>query len=115
MVVFDEAHELCKTSEGAHFTVFSELRRVARKMIKVWAFFMFLSTTGKLYQFTPSTGEDLSARVQGSKLFIIPPITELGFDQLALSLDKERKKHRDMHDLQIVTGMEYLVNLGRPM
>jgi hypothetical protein len=48
---------------------------------------LFLSTTGKISQFTSAIDEDLSKRVVEGKLVIIQPYTDLGFDPLANILD----------------------------
>jgi hypothetical protein len=73
-------------------------------------FSLFLSTTGKISQFTSAVDEDLSKRVVEGTLVIIQPYTDLGFDPLAnvMELDGPWDLGRATHDSQICS-------LGRPL
>ena len=83
---FDEAHTLTEVSTDdvdGLWSRFSELRRALRVIHSFPCFSVFLSTTGKVQQFTPDALHDMSTRLQEGLLSLIAPFCELGFDQLA--------------------------------
>ncbi|TDL16546.1 hypothetical protein BD410DRAFT_755314, partial [Rickenella mellea] len=110
VLAFDEAHTLTLgNTENKTWSAFSELRRALRTLKKCPLFSYFLSTTGKVSQFSSSSRDDWSNRVQKTLLGLIEPFTELGFDQLA------EKLHEDNCTLEYITSMDYWVTLGRPL
>jgi hypothetical protein len=117
VVMFDEAHSLSATLSGANWTIFSELRRVIRK-IEEEVFFFFLSTAGKMYQFTPPPGDDTSDRVADGQLGILTPFTRTGFTWFALRLDKDKEKNNEgrlQTDLEAVTSLRWQAHDSRAL
>lgn len=118
VVSFDEAHALTDSSELEPWTTFTELRRGLHKIYPVWGFFFFLSTTGKMYQFTPPTHVDPSLRMQENMFRSMPPITETGFDMLAMkALDVKTgdKEWDNLTHLEKVTSLRWMAHMGRPL
>jgi hypothetical protein len=117
LVMFDEAHSLAVKIPGANWTIFSELRRVIRR-VKDGVFFFFLSTAGKTYQFTPPPGDDTSNRVQDGRLKLLEPFTKTGFNRLALCLDKDKEKNvqgKLQTDLEAVTSLRWQAHDSRAL
>ena len=86
ILAFDEAHILSVKKhqfDTGYFSKFSELRRVLRALNELLIFSVFLSTAGNIQSITPCAKIDDSGRVQKSDLVLLPPFTELGFDQMA--------------------------------
>ena len=109
VLAFDEAHTLTKTeSDASGWSNFSVLQHALRGLNRFRLFSIFLSTTSKISQFTPS--EDSSLRIQREKLDLIQPFTDIGFDPLAdkVSLDGN-------WNLDALTGDVHIVHLGRPL
>jgi hypothetical protein len=83
---FDEAHVLTKhekSSDDREWSIFSQLRYVLRGLQSQPLFSVFLSTTGRVSQFSSPSEQDLSARVISGQLTLIQPFTDLGFDHMA--------------------------------
>lgn len=83
ILAFDEAHTLTDREgvrEGA-WSNFSELRRVLDVLHRLQLFSLFLSTTGRISQFTSSKDGDgdVSGRIMGSHLDPTQPFIDLGF------------------------------------
>jgi hypothetical protein len=119
ILAFDEAHTLTQVSPEAEVAIqgiivaqtpFSHLRRVLRSLRKYSLFSLFLSTTGKITQFTLPRELDPSNRVQMGDLSLIPPFTALGWDHMVQDyrLNPASFKFNDI-------GFRYQVLLGRPM
>lgn len=85
---------------------FSELRRALHNHP---CYFVFLSTTGKITQFTPAAQYDISSRLHTGKLSLLPPFCELGFDQLA------KKAVHGETTLDEVSSLEFMTSFGRPL
>jgi hypothetical protein len=92
IIAFDEAHVLTKMQSGPEsaltnvpWSIFYELRRTLRYINTFPCFSLFLSTNGKMNQFTPTPEKDSSGRVRTGELTLLPPFCELDFDQLATS------------------------------
>jgi hypothetical protein len=81
-----------------------------RRLHSLPLFSLFLSTTGKISQFTSAVEEDLSKRVVEGKLVIIQPYTDLGFDPLANIIDLDGS-----WDLDRLTDDSQICSLGRPL
>ena len=116
ILVFDEAHTLTQVAsededEGGAQSPFSHLRRTLRSIRGVNFFSLFISTAGKITQFTQFTSAravDPSTRVQTGELSLIPPFTALGWDRLCDRLNLDSFNFSDI-------GFSYQVRLGRPM
>ena len=113
VLALDEAHVLTDiqaAGDGETWSAFSEFRRALRALNDYRLFSLFLSTTGKINQFTSAAGEDLSNRVQEGHLTLIDPFTDLGFDQIARKIAGDGS-----WTLDDVAADAYMVCLGRPM
>ena len=90
--------------------MFNELRHALRRLHSLPLFSLFLSTTGKISQFTSAIDEDPSKRVVEGQLVIIQPYTDLGFDPLAniIALD-------GLWDLERLADDSQICSLGRPL
>jgi hypothetical protein len=109
---FDEAHILTlieKDDVDGPWSRFSELRRALRVIHSYPCFSLFLSTTGKVQQFTPQAWNDVSTRLQEGLLSLITPFCELGFDQLA------EKVCSGETTLEDVSSLRFMAKLGRPL
>ncbi|KAI0291938.1 hypothetical protein B0F90DRAFT_306131 [Multifurca ochricompacta] len=110
-ISFDEAHSLT-TPFGEHDwrSPFSELCRALQMLRKrpMWSF--FLSTTGKITQFSQPRSVDASIRVRQGELLIPRPYIYLGFDQLMLT-----RKISRYNTLKDVTSLECIAHMGRPL
>ncbi|KAH9174011.1 hypothetical protein EDB89DRAFT_2068265 [Lactarius sanguifluus] len=111
-LVFDKAHPLTRPfkSEGmqSHFV---ELRRALRVLSDESLFTFFLSTTGKISQFSLPCGRDASHRMNDGKLKTPTPFIYLGFDQLM----RDRKVFNKYKTLDDVTLLECIAHMGRPL
>lgn len=74
-------------------------------------FSLFLSTTGKISQFNPHRAVDPSARVMEGNLHLIPPYSDLGFDQLMAGYEVGDGEKT----IAEVTGFPFMSHLGRPL
>jgi hypothetical protein len=112
ILAFDEAHTTTQRQQaaGEEWSVFNELRHALRRLHSLPLFSLFLSTTGKISQFTSAIDEDLSKRVVEGTLVIIQPHTDLGFDPLANIIDLEGS-----WDLDRLTDDSQICSLGRPL
>ena len=112
VVEADEAHTM--TMRRSHppdeWSNFGEFRRAMRTMNDCSLFSLFLSTTGKITQFTSSKDKDLSGRVVAGMLLLIAPYTDLGFDQLA-----KKFAHDGNFTLDNITSDNHIAHYGRPM
>lgn len=111
-IVFDEAHPLTmpfdSNEKGSHFV---ELRRALRVFTEASLFSFFLSTTGKISQFTPPRDRDPSHRMNDGKLKTPRPFIYLGFDQLMVN----RKIFNKYKTLEDVTSLDCIAHMGRPL
>ncbi|EIN06049.1 hypothetical protein PUNSTDRAFT_127507 [Punctularia strigosozonata HHB-11173 SS5] len=109
----DEEAELRRDAEAfgydaTNVSPFSQLRRVLRSLRHQPIFALFLSTTGKITQFTSPKESDPSKRVMEGGLRLIPPFCAIGFDQLASPWPEPLT-------LAAVSDIGYQARLGRPM
>ncbi|KAH9051513.1 hypothetical protein EDB87DRAFT_1541276, partial [Lactarius vividus] len=111
-VVFDEAHPLTTPfeSEGTQ-SHFVELRRALRVFSDVSLFTFFLSTTGKISQFSLPHSRDFSHRMNDGELKTPTPFIYLGFDQLM----KNRRVFDKYKILEDVTSLDCIAHMGRPL
>lgn len=112
VLAFDEAHTITERywAAGQEWTVFNELCYALRRLHHASLFTLFLSTTGKISQFTSTAENDLSKRVVEGKLTIIQPYTDLGFDPLA-----ERIAVDGSWNLDRFTTLSHICSQGRPL
>jgi hypothetical protein len=73
-------------------------------------FSLFLSTTGKITQFTSSKDKDLSGHIVAGILLLIAPYMDLGFDQLAKKI-----AHDGNFTLDDITSHNHIAHYGCPM
>jgi hypothetical protein len=112
-IAFDEAHSLTPPfNDEDPRSNFTELRRALRDMLPVlnplWTF--FLSTTGKITQFSLLRGLDPSSRINRGKLITPSPYIHLGFDQLM-----RKRPITEDSTLDEITSIECIAHMGRPM
>jgi hypothetical protein len=86
-----------------------KLRHVLRGLHRFSLFSLFLSTTGKISQFTSAPEEDVSKRILAGELFLIQPFTDLGFDMLA-----EKVSVADLRLKTFICDL-HIVHIGRPL
>ena len=106
ILAFDEARTLAKLRNNQTWSHFSELRRALRALADQPLFSLFLTTTGNVNTLVPSSGQDLSRRVQSEDLYTSRPFAEVGFDHFAF---------KDQFDLRKVTEDEHISHFGRPL
>ena len=109
--MFDEAHTLTKPLEDGVPSHYVELRRALRMLAEEPLFTFFLSTTGKISQFTPPRGHDASYRMNDGQLRTPRPFIYLGFDQLMV----DRKIFVKYKTLEDVTSLDCIAHMGRPL
>jgi hypothetical protein len=109
VLAFDEAHGLMDVPETRDWSLYSELRRCMSEIIDLPIFTLFLSTAGKFHLFSLPRSEDYSTRIVLGDNWVLPPITETGFDQFALNAKEgEITLDRVMED-------DWIFRLGRPL
>jgi hypothetical protein len=72
---------------------------------------LFISTVSKISDFTPVPKADMSMRIVNQTLTLLPPFTELGFDQM---LDMSPVEE-DTVDIQEAATDEFMCKFGRPL
>jgi hypothetical protein len=112
ILAFDEAHTLTdmKMTDSTQWSNFSELQHALSALTRFSLFSLFMSTTGKISQFTTARTEDISARILTPKLALIEPFTNLGFDTLARKISLAPPP-----DLENLTTNAHIAHLGRPL
>jgi len=109
VLAFDEAHNLTGFPTDGRWTVYSELRRSLCWLVQLPIFTLFLSTAGKFRLFSPDRLNDYSGRVKLGYQRVLPPITETGFDQFALTAIENQTT------LDQVVQDEWICSFGRPL
>ena len=105
---FDEAHNIAEFPDDRGWSIYSELRRCLCQLVSLPIFTLFLSTAGDFCLFSPDMQWDPSSRtVLGSK-WVLPPITETGFDQFAI------RAIENQTTLDEVVEDKWICSLGRP-
>ena len=111
-IVFDELHALTKTFKPTTTrNDLAELRQALRTLLKETLFTFFLSTTGKISQFTPPHDYDPDNRIYKFPLTIPTPFIWLGFNQL-MGKHKIFEKYKT---LEHVTSLDCIAHMGRPL
>ena len=109
VLAFDEAHTLTELEDNGSWSRYGEMHRVIRGLHDFSLFSLFLSTSGTLFEISPTTRRDSSAR-SFPKMEVMLPFCELGFDQFS--------KYVDFHGpvkFSQVTSEEHLTSYGRPL
>ncbi len=110
-IVFDEAHLLTVPFKNGGGSNFVELRWALQTFRTAPLFTFFLSTTGKVSQFTLPRGYDRSNRMNDGELRIPHPFIYLGFDQLMVC----RKILDKYKTLDAITSLDCIAHMGRPL
>ena len=105
---FDESHVLAEKKYSEQ-PLFFYLRRTLRALQGYPIFSLFLSMMSKISNFAPAVINDPSNRIVDGTLDIIPPFTELGFDQLANRLVENK------YSIEDVSTLEFMARFGRPL
>jgi len=85
---FDEAHILMEFVDTREWSIYSELRHCLGHLISLPIFTLFLSMAGKFCLFCPERQWETSNWVVKGLKWVLPPITETGFDQFALPVEE---------------------------
>ncbi|KAM6501264.1 hypothetical protein JOM56_004278 [Amanita muscaria] len=112
VLAFDEAHVLSVEKhqfDTGSFSKFSERRRALRALKYLPIFSVFLCTSGKTQHITLRAEFDASGRVQKSNLVLLPPFTELGFDQMVGQISDGALT------IETVSSIKFMVRFGRPL
>ena len=109
ILAFDEGHFLGHGPVDQPWTLFSELRRSLRIIVKEPIFSLFLSTSTKFRLFSPEIRSDPSRRVVEHHLKLLPPIPEISFDDLAF------RAIAGTITLSDVVSTKWICHLGRPL
>jgi hypothetical protein len=111
-IAFDEAHPLAEHwDKTTGLSNYIELRRALQVFSAYSLFTFFLSTTGKILQFSPPRARDPSNRINRGVFTPPRPFIELGFDQLMWN----RKVLERYKTLEQVTSSECIAHMGRPL
>ena len=113
ILAYDEAHILSDNKYNASndaWSIFSEFRRAHRALNKYPIFSVFLSTSGKIQDLSPPPEYDKSRRLEDRILQLLPPFTELGFDQMIQPTISEGSVTIDD-----VSTIKYMAMFGRPL
>ena len=110
---FEKMNEYCTSfftmANNGAWSLYSELCCCLSKFVGLPIFTLFLSTAGKFHLFSPPRLSDYSSRVVLGANWVLPPITETGFDQFTLDA-KEGKITLDR-----VVEVDWICSLGRPL
>jgi hypothetical protein len=113
-VAADEAHtitgEYIDSVTGQPWSTFNSLRRAFRRLRRLPVWSIFLSTTGKFYQFAPPSHLDKSGRILNGTLVNVTPFSALGFDHLA-----EKFRSDGRLTLEHVSSLRVRLSFGRPL
>ncbi|KAH9846272.1 hypothetical protein C2E23DRAFT_683962, partial [Lenzites betulinus] len=111
ILYFDEAQHLTKSSAGSSGpTFFIHVRSALRLVRKLPIFALFLSTTGKLEQFSAPAQLDASDRMLRLQLLPFKPIVWTPLDIMAQRITKNK-----VWTLREVASTYHIVHLGRPL
>jgi hypothetical protein len=112
VLAFDEAHIIAerKGADGGQWSVFHQVRQLLRSFRDLPIFSLFLSTTGKISQFTSAAEDDLSKRIIKGDLVAGQPLTDLGFDPFAVKISLNGN-----WDLKGLTEDAHICTMGRPL
>jgi hypothetical protein len=107
---FDEADILTDDlPDEQGWNLFSDLRRVLRKINRLQIFSLFLSTAGRFHKFSPDVHHEISTRDKHPNNRPLDPIVEVSFDDIAYSAPMDTVK------IDRVVGIDWMSHLGRPL
>jgi hypothetical protein len=107
----DEAHFLTSDPHRHGWTAFTAFRRVLHRIRNEGLVFtLFLSTAGKIGEYSPPQRLDKSARVNKGTYHSLPPFFDLDFDQFA-----DKIVPSDGFSLEKFTTTEEIIKFGRPL
>jgi hypothetical protein len=109
ILAFDEAHGLADAPESRGWSLYSELCRCLSEIVGLPIFTLFLSTADKSHPFSLPRLSDYSSHVVLGANWVLPPITETGFDQFALDAREGEVT------LDRVIKDEWICRLGCPL
>jgi len=109
VLAFDEAHNIAEFPDDRGWSIYSELRRCLCQLLGLPIFTLFLSTAGKFRLFSPNKQRGPSSRVVLGSKWVLPPITETGFDQFAI------RAIENQTTLDDVVEDKWICSLGRPL
>ncbi len=111
-IMFDEAHTLTDCYDEHRESCFVMLRWTLSVLssLKLLLFSFFLSTTGKVTQFSQPHGHDNSDCINDGYLATPHPFIFVGFDQLV-----QNHKVQQGSTLDDVTSLDFIAHLGRPL
>ena len=110
VLAFDEADVLTDNLPGQdHWNLFSELRRVLRRIMKFSILSLFLSTGGHFNKFSPDIHSDTSGRARDPRNHPLDPILECSFDEIAYPAPE------DTIAMNRVVEIDWISHLGRPL
>ncbi|KAI0370060.1 hypothetical protein BV20DRAFT_315504 [Pilatotrama ljubarskyi] len=110
ILYFDEAQRLTTSDASESGTLFPHVRRALRIIQDLPIFAVFLSTVGKLEQFSPPAQLDSSDRVVRLQLLPFRPIVWTPLDVLAQRITNDK-----VWTLREVASTYHIVHLGRPL
>ncbi len=110
--MFDEAHTLTDCYDKHRESRFVMLQQTLSVLssLELPLFLFFLSTTGKVTQFSQPRGHDNSDHINDGYLATPCPFIFIGFDQLV-----QNHKVRWGSTLDDVTSLDFIAHLGRPL
>ena len=115
VIALDEAHVLQEepqdpqNSDKRNWSMIVEIRRAFRSVITFHVFLVTMSTRGRLKLLSPDLKDVRSNRVAKQELCLFQPITETGFNQLALRIDAKPLL------LRYIASALFVSHMGRPM
>ncbi|KAF8637023.1 hypothetical protein AX17_003092 [Amanita inopinata Kibby_2008] len=116
---FDEAHILVENRNDANLTLsdanawveYDVLRRTLHAVRYLPIFSLFLSTSSKICNFIPAPPQGRVTALMPDNLSLLPPFTELGFEQLIASSPLEEYSVT----ISNVTTDKFMSKFGRPL
>lgn len=112
ILCFDEAQKLTEPIRNTYWTRFFELARALRIIVEYPIFTLFLSTVGKVDQFSPLPELGPSSRIAPRQYDMFPPIVTTPYDILS---DKFPLKPSSAWTLKRVASTYHMAHLGRPL
>ncbi|KAI9057967.1 hypothetical protein FKP32DRAFT_1289000, partial [Trametes sanguinea] len=111
VLYFDEAQLLTRSGTlDSQATLFPDVRRALRLVRTHPIFALFLSTVGKLEQFSPPSQLESSDRIVRLELVPLEPIVWTPFDVFARRITKDK-----VWTLAEVASTDHIAHLGRPL
>ena len=109
VLAFDEAHNIAEFPDNRGWSIYSELCRCLCKLLDLPIFTLYLSTSSEFRLFSLKKQWDPSSRAVLGSRWGLPPITETGFDQLAIRAIENQTTFDE------VVEDRWICSLGRPL